>query len=235
MGFEARANPDFVDAACEHSLHTFASFTNHRYRTSTISTIPYCTHYCLLYRTCSSCTSSDVRGLSTGRYWTLCGMFLTWNLSRSHVGYIFPCPAARPTRFISILQDSQAIPADIQHLPRLRHLTVDTHIPPVTGAPDHSPALWASLIAVTRSWACPLASINLRQSEWLPVTRSFVDELLDAHASTLRSIAFIHCDVPVDSVLAIATRCRQLTRLCITVPSRELVRIHSYCQGLQKK
>ena len=85
------------------------------------------------------------------------------------------------------------------------------------------PALWKSIVLTTRQWSCPIQSIIFRLSDRWPIPDVFVHDLLDAHALTLKHVAMLDCDISVEGIRAITTRCPQLNRLAIYVPKRELV------------
>lgn len=111
----------------------------------------------------------------------------------------------------------------------LRHIAIDTHIAPVLNghANPTSHPLWHVIIALTKSWQCSLTSITLRLSDKTPISPTFIEELLDAHSSTLEHIAMINFDLPSESVNAIATRCERLERLALHIPHKEVVCIRA--------
>lgn len=117
-------------------------------------------------------------------------------------------------------ESPRSLPAYIHPLRRLKHLTVDTHC---TLSPTVTPSLWNSIIALTRSWSCPLSSITLKLSDKLPVGDSFIQELLDAHEATLTHVALLNCALPLESVRSICTRCADLERIAISIPIKDIV------------
>lgn len=90
--------------------------------------------------------------------------------------------------------------------------------------PTTAPALWKSLISLTRSWLCPLGSITFRLSEKTPIPHSFIHDIVDAHGASLRQLAMFDCEVDPTSIWLIASRCPSLERLAVYVPKKNLVR-----------
>lgn len=90
--------------------------------------------------------------------------------------------------------------------------------------PPTTPALWRSMIEHTREWLSPISSLTLRLVENVPISYSFIADIVDTHGSTLTQIAMLDCGVGVDSVRAIATRCLELERLAVHIPSKDVVR-----------
>ncbi|EKM57109.1 uncharacterized protein PHACADRAFT_92045 [Phanerochaete carnosa HHB-10118-sp] len=121
--------------------------------------------------------------------------------------------------------DSAALPAVLADLPHLRHLALDTHIAPiVNGLPNtNSPSLWPAMIALTKAWGCPLASITLRLSDKVSLSHSFVVELLNAHGTTLEHVALINVEPAWESVRAIAMKAKRLDRLKMHIPIKDVV------------
>ncbi|KAJ3518495.1 hypothetical protein NM688_g9431 [Phlebia brevispora] len=119
--------------------------------------------------------------------------------------------------------DSQSLSISVPSLTRLRHLTVDTHAAMTVGpAPVATPGLWMSIITATRSWSCPLQSITLRLSDRWPIHRSFIQDLVNAHGTTLKHIAMLDSELEMDSIRLITSRCTVLEGLAIYVPKKDL-------------
>lgn len=106
-------------------------------------------------------------------------------------------------------------------LPRLTHLTMDTHC---ALSPASTPPLWNSIIELTRIWSCSLRSVTLRLSDKLLVGDEFIKALLDAHAPTLTHLTLLNCALGLASVRRISERCKQLERFAISFPGKEVVR-----------
>ncbi|KZT26178.1 hypothetical protein NEOLEDRAFT_1113568 [Neolentinus lepideus HHB14362 ss-1] len=117
-------------------------------------------------------------------------------------------------------ENPHPLPDDLGALPYLRHLALDTHcsMPP----PPSTPSLWTTLFKKTADWSCPLSSVTLKLSERVLVADNFIKTLLDAHDSTLRNLFFVHCRLSIDSLKNICQRCRELEKLGIGVPVREI-------------
>ena len=134
-----------------------------------------------------------------------------------------PCFILRVTDVFAF-QDSRALPAGLPALPRLQHITVDTHMAVAMGPPPTTtPALWKSIISSTRSWSCPLESITLRLSEKFTIPHPFIHEVINAHGASLRQLAMLDCDLGIDSIWLIASRCTSLERLAVYVPKKNVV------------
>ncbi|KAI0922795.1 hypothetical protein AcW1_002643 [Taiwanofungus camphoratus] len=123
-------------------------------------------------------------------------------------------------------ESPRPLPSYVSPLPRLRHLTVDTHC---TFSPSATPSLWTSLVTLTRSWSCPLTSITLKLSEKLLVGDAFIKDVLDAHGATLMHLAFLNCALSLDSVRLICKRCKELERFAVSIPTKS---IHAFAQAL---
>ena len=122
------------------------------------------------------------------------------------------------------------LPSTLAGLQHLRHIAIDTHMAPiVNGLPNTTtPALWPAIVALTKTWGCPLTSITLRLSDKVALSHSFVEELLDAHGAALEHIALINVDAAVESVRAIAGKVKQLDRLAIHIPTKDVVSLLSW-------
>ncbi|KIP10775.1 hypothetical protein PHLGIDRAFT_84443 [Phlebiopsis gigantea 11061_1 CR5-6] len=120
--------------------------------------------------------------------------------------------------------DATPLPPNMNALPYLRHIAIDTHIAPVLNGNAHATShpLWHTIIALTKSWGCSLTSITLRLSEKTPISPLFIEELLEAHSSTLAHIAMINFDIPWESVKVIATKCERLERLAFHIPHKDV-------------
>jgi hypothetical protein len=147
------------------------------------------------------------------------------NLKTSPLRLGYACRNAKLIGVSRLVQDSAPLPATLSELPHLRHLAIDTHtVPIVNGLPNtSSPPLWPAMIAFTKSWGSPLASITLRLSDKCSVAHPFIEDLLAAHSSTLEHIAIINVDVAWESVRAIAVKCTRLDRLAFHIPSKDVV------------
>ncbi|OCH94622.1 hypothetical protein OBBRIDRAFT_810399 [Obba rivulosa] len=127
-------------------------------------------------------------------------------------------------------ESPRPIPTGLPALSRLKNLTVDTHC---SLTPSSTPNLWTSIIALTHSWSCPLRSITLKLSEKLVVADSFVRDLLDAHEATLTHLALINCGISVEGVRSICSRCKDLKRLVVSIPVKEMP-IFTWAAALQE-
>jgi len=127
-------------------------------------------------------------------------------------------------------ESPRPLPASLPSLSRLRNLTVDTHC---SLTPSSTPTLWTSIIALTRSWSCPLRSITLKLSEKLVVADAFVREILDAHHATLTHVALLNCGISIEGVRAICSRCHDLERLALSLPVKEMP-IFTWAAALQE-
>ena len=119
-----------------------------------------------------------------------------------------------------------SVPHDMPSLPHLRHLAIDSNVgsPPVADdGIDRTPQIWRFMLSKTKTWSCPLSSIILRLSDKITIPSSLVKELLDGHASTLKSISLISCEFNMLSLRSIAQRCTQLEKFAVTVPTRDIV------------
>jgi hypothetical protein len=88
---------------------------------------------------------------------------------------------------------------------------------------DPFPQISEFMLAKTRAWSCRLSSFMLRLSESVILSTSFVKEILDAHAKTLRSITLISCGLHNSSLESVARRCILLERLAVKIPAKDVV------------
>ncbi|KAH9947752.1 hypothetical protein B0H21DRAFT_691376 [Amylocystis lapponica] len=116
-------------------------------------------------------------------------------------------------------ESPKPLPSSVPFLPRLANLAVDTHC---ALSPTSTPTLWNSIIALTRSWSCPLRSITLRLSDKLLIGDVFIKDLLDAHATTLTHIALLNCALSLEGVRMMSKRCAELERFAISIPTKDV-------------
>lgn len=114
-------------------------------------------------------------------------------------------------------------PSRIFHL---RNLSLDCKFALITSPAPTAPS---SILAHIRSSSAPISSFTLKLSDGqIQVADSFVQELLNAHGATLRSIAFLNCAVSIDSIKSISRRAIRLERLHVPVPVKEFVSLVLY-------
>ncbi|KAI0356948.1 hypothetical protein OH77DRAFT_1495200 [Trametes cingulata] len=152
------------------------------------------------------------------------------NLTRLHV---VGCPRVDHTAILRLLShtpnleslaftsydSSRPLPPVISPLPRLRHLALDTQYAPTPTV--STPALWTTMINLTRTWSCPLKSLTLRLSDKIAVADSFITNLVDSHHATLRHLAILNCTLTTDSVAKICRKCTELERFALSFPAKD--------------
>lgn len=109
-------------------------------------------------------------------------------------------------------------------LRNLRHLVLDTRN--VISAMSLTP-LWSGIIALTRRSNAPLSSLTLQLAERKGPDPVFIEELLDAHASTLTELRFKNCNITYESLSQICQRCHDLEVLQVPINLKILVRVLS--------
>lgn len=62
----------------------------------------------------------------------------------------------------------------------------------------------------------------------LIVGKDSIEELVELHGDTLRTLAFFDCVVSLDSILTIAESCINLERLELPIPTKELASLFSF-------
>jgi hypothetical protein len=119
------------------------------------------------------------------------------------------------------------MPSALTPLYRLRHLAIEGDgyaSLSAASVPEH----WHELITRIGAWGSPLSTLSMRLNVRLPLKAQFFKELLNAHASTLRQLSFINCDVPIDSIRMITTHCAVLEKLTVPVPVRAAVSLRVF-------
>lgn len=98
----------------------------------------------------------------------------------------------------------------------LKSLTVDTrNLIPIAG-----PAVWSSIIALTRKSNAPLQNLSLQLCENATLQMQFIDELLTAHADTLTTLRLTNCALPSECLEKICKKCVNLEKLQIAIPGK---------------
>ncbi|KAJ7336823.1 hypothetical protein DFH08DRAFT_281163 [Mycena albidolilacea] len=106
----------------------------------------------------------------------------------------------------------------------LRNLAIDTRLTPV--GPMHPPstsALSAILTYINASSPRLVSFIVKYPDRQMAIPNSLIQQLITAHAPTLRNLSFIDCALgTTDSLTALCRACTQLERLEIWIPVRDL-------------
>lgn len=126
------------------------------------------------------------------------------------------------------------MPKGLNPLHSLRYLALDTHCP--LGA-SITPTLWHALLIERASplRGAPLRSLSLRMAQRLVVSDPFIDSLARAYAPTLNRLALYNCTAANSAFGSVAKNCRQLERLEVPVPIKDVVSttcLHTVRRGL---
>ncbi|KAI0672343.1 hypothetical protein C8Q78DRAFT_1026491 [Trametes maxima] len=151
-------------------------------------------------------------------------------LTRLHV---INCPKVDHTAMLRVLvhtpyleslaftsyESSRPVPPVIAPLPRLRHLALDTQCAPTPT--NSTPAFWATMLNLTRTWSCPLKSLSLRLSDRITLADSFITSLIDSHHATLNHLALLNVTLSKDAVAKICRKCTELERFALSLPAKD--------------
>ncbi|KAF8209688.1 hypothetical protein K438DRAFT_1753339 [Mycena galopus ATCC 62051] len=121
---------------------------------------------------------------------------------------------------------NRALPQPPTPLAHLTHLALDTRLVPVSPMlPPSTSALSAILTYINSSLPPPqLTSFIVKYPDrQMAIPLSLIQQLISAHAGSLRNLSFINCALgTTDSLTALCRACTQLERLEIYIPVRDL-------------
>ncbi|KAI0049503.1 hypothetical protein FA95DRAFT_1556793 [Auriscalpium vulgare] len=116
--------------------------------------------------------------------------------------------------------DSRQLPT--ASLSALKHLALDlpqSALPSPSPSLYNTPSLMSSMLALTRFTRLKSLALRLPMQ---PLPDDIVDDILQMHGTTLRSLRFMGCKVSMQSVESIAEVCEGLDRLVMSVPVSEM-------------
>ncbi|KAI0058481.1 hypothetical protein BV25DRAFT_1891370 [Artomyces pyxidatus] len=144
-----------------------------------------------------------------------------------HVSYIDVLNATEHTPLLETLafttSDISNSPLPSINLTELKHLALDLSpacIPSLTATPTSPPALLPAIMALTRFTHLTSLALRLPSKQLLP--DSTIEEIIDLHGTTLRSLRLMGCAVSIEGVESIADECERLERLVISIPVSEI-------------
>ncbi|KAF7348877.1 hypothetical protein MVEN_01407800 [Mycena venus] len=121
-------------------------------------------------------------------------------------------------------EGGRTFPQPPTSLPCLRNLTIDVRLTPV--APMHPPGTSAlsTILSYINASSPRLVSFIVKYPDrQIAIQNSLVQQLISAHASTLKNLSFIDCTLgTTDSLAALCRACTSLERLEMWIPVRDL-------------
>lgn len=122
---------------------------------------------------------------------------------------------------VTIPENTSSLEFPTHPLLLLRHLALDTRSGPTS---DSSTSPLSSILALLKSSASPLSSFSIKAAELKsPASHSFIKQLLDNHARTLKKLSFLDCTVEFDSISKICKACIHLEQLNLSLPIKDII------------
>jgi len=120
-------------------------------------------------------------------------------------------------------ENKEGIPCSTPSLHHLQHLALDMKY---AMHPPSSPSLLGSILTQIRPSAPSLTSFALKLPVGkLEVGETFVSQLVDKYAFTLKRLSFLDCNLNLESIEKICKSCIHLEELHVAIPMKDLVRI----------
>lgn len=123
-----------------------------------------------------------------------------------------------------VQEGNRALPSPPPSLASLRNLSIDTRLSAVllTGA-----AVLSEILSYIGDSSPSLVSFVVKYPDrQMSIPNRFIQQLIAAHASTLKSVSFLACTLgTADSLPALCRACVKLERLEISIPARDWVRL----------
>ncbi|KAK7056338.1 hypothetical protein VNI00_002891 [Paramarasmius palmivorus] len=108
----------------------------------------------------------------------------------------------------------------VPKLSNLKHFALDTRYSTMS-SPE--PVVLSSILKVFRPAYLSLTSFVIRVPGAKTVGHSFVEQLVKDYGATLRQVSFVDCDLELQSTVHICTHCKNLERLALPVPLKDLL------------
>ncbi|KAF9260733.1 hypothetical protein L218DRAFT_1051357 [Marasmius fiardii PR-910] len=121
----------------------------------------------------------------------------------------------------STTESSQSFTSLPPHLPRLKHLSVDSRLSMIASP---LPGALPSILDRLRPSHPPLESFIMKfQDVKIIVGQGFIEQLVKDYAFTLTQMSFVECALGMESIIHICQRCPHLERLELPIPFKELI------------